>query len=193
MNNYMNKLFIGIIIVLSLISCDDTRSPDPAKPQKIITSPALMMEVIKLAEWENIRRQYQSKILVADLWASWCISCIERFPAMIELSKKYQDQPVQFISLNLDDPSDIAALNWSNSFLKKVEANFPNYHLQENIMYSFEQLDLLGIPVVLVYDKAGVERYRLTGDNPNSQFGEDDVEKAINTLLTDGYSHTIKQ
>ena len=41
----------------------------------------------------------------------------------------------------------------------------------------------LGIPTVLVYGPDGQERFRLTGDNPNSQFTDRDIESAIETLL----------
>jgi len=57
--------------------------------------------------------------------------------------------------------------------------------MNENIMFSFEKLDLLGIPTVFIYSKKGVLDYRLTGDNPNKQFTEKDIENAINKLLED--------
>ena len=77
------------------------------------------------------------------------------------------------------------ALDWSNDFLVDVDARFPNYHMRENLMVAFEQLDLLGIPAVFVYDGSGAERYRLTGDDPNNQFTEADVEHAVETLLAE--------
>lgn len=143
------------------------------------------MQAITLPQWPHLRELYKGRILVVDLWASWCVSCIERFPAMVEMSQVYEDQakPVQFISLNMDDPTDTEALDWSNRFLLRMQAEFPHYHLQENLMKSFEALDLLGIPVVLVYDTSGEERFRLTGDNPNRQFGDEDVAVAIESLL----------
>lgn len=187
----------SLVCAVILSACDKPTPPPPS--QNAVTDMATDgvndratdglhdivadMQVIKLGDWPEIRKKFRGKVLVADLWASWCISCIERFPAMVELSHRYQKQAVQFISLNLDDPGDSAAIKWSNDFIKKMRADFPHYHLNENIMYSFEQLDLLGIPVVLIFDQKGKERFRLTGDNPNKQFGEDDVENAIKALI----------
>jgi thiol-disulfide isomerase/thioredoxin len=121
--------------------------------------------------------------VVVDLWASWCVSCIERFPEMVELAERYGDRPVRFLTLNLDDPQDAAGIEWSNDFLERIGAEFSNYHLAENLNWSFERLDLLAIPVVLIYDGTGRERFRLTNDDPNNQFDEQDVEEALRSLL----------
>jgi len=169
------------LCAMMLTACQESENADtiPATGEPVMDR----MASVTLSDWPSVRNRYRGKILVADLWASWCISCIERFPAMVELSRRYREQGVQFISLNLDDPTDAEALQWSNEFLQKVNADFPHYHMHENLMRSFEALNLLGIPVVLVFDGEGKERFRLTGDNPNRQFGDKDVEHAIQSLL----------
>lgn len=143
------------------------------------------MTVIRLDDWPRIVAAAQPRILVVDLWASWCISCIERFPEMVTMAERYAGQDVAFVTLNLDDPRDEEGIAWSNEFLTRIGANFDNYHLQERITDSFEALDLLAIPVVLIYDGTGQERYRLTNDNPNHQFTEEDIEAAVGTLLAE--------
>jgi len=45
------------------------------------------------------------------------------------------------------------------------------------------KLDLLGIPAVFIYGPDGSLRYRLTGDDPNNQFTDADVDEAIEELL----------
>jgi thiol-disulfide isomerase/thioredoxin len=152
-----------------------------------LTGPAAAadMKVIRLADWPGIVEDARPDILVVDLWASWCISCIERFPEMVTMAERYGGQGVSFVTLNLDDPKDEEGITWSNDFLARIDANFANYHLQENLTESFEALDLLAIPVVLIYDGDGVERYRLTNDNPNDQFDKADIEAAVQALLAE--------
>ncbi|RZW13438.1 MAG: TlpA family protein disulfide reductase, partial [Desulfobulbaceae bacterium] len=123
------------------------------------------------------------RITVVDVWASWCPPCIERFPHMVALHHEYDERGVDFISLNLDEKGDTESLQWANDFLRKTNAVFPNYHMDENMMAAFERLDLLGLPVVLIYNPDGSEAYRLTGDDPNNQFDDRDVEDAVLTLL----------
>ena len=143
------------------------------------------MEVIKLSDWPEIVARSQPQILVVDIWASWCISCIERFPEMVAMTERYGPESVSFVTLNLDDPQDAEGIAWSDAFLGRMGGRFSNYHLQENLTTSFEALDLNAIPVVLIFDGQGRERYRLTNDNPNKQFQKQDIEDGVQALLTE--------
>ena len=135
-------------------------------------------------QWIDRLSAYTPNIVVVDMWATWCAACIEQFPKMVELHKKYRDQNVTFVSMNLDDHTDSAALDDAKTFLQKMNAQFDNYWMDENIMLAFEKLNLIGIPAVIIYDKTGAERYRLTGDDPNNQFTETDIIDALETLLS---------
>ena len=55
--------------------------------------------------------------------------------------------------------------------------------MNENLMQSFEALNLLGIPAVYIYSKEGELHSKLTGDNPNKQFTEKDIKDTIEALL----------
>lgn len=143
------------------------------------------MKVIALADWPGVLAESRPDVLVVDIWASWCISCIERFPEMVAMAERYEGKGVSFLTLNLDDPKDAEGIAWSNDFLARIGADFPNYHLQEKITESFEALDLLAIPVVLIFDGSGAERFRLTNDNPNDQFDKADIEAAVQSLLAE--------
>ena len=143
------------------------------------------MQAISLKQWQEVLRDQRPGIVVADLWASWCVSCIERFPKMVELAARFEDRDVRFLTLNLDDPQDRSGIDWSNEFLSGLGGNFDHYHLDENLTVSFEALDLMSLPVVLIFDGAGDERFRLTNDNPNRQFTEADVESALELLIAE--------
>lgn len=143
----------------------------------------LSYQDITLAQWPETISAYKGNILVVDMWATWCSSCLKRFPHMVEMNKKYSDKNVKFISLLLEDPEEPEAIENAKKFLIKQKAGFDHYFMNENIMVSFEKLDLLGIPTVFIYSPEGELVNRLTGDNPNKQFTELDIEKAINSLL----------
>lgn len=138
---------------------------------------------VSFAEWDAALEELRGSIVVVDYWASWCPPCIERFPHMVKMHHDYADRGVRFVSLNLDEHGDTEALDWSNEFLARVKAGFPNYHLAENMSAAFERLDLLGLPTVRIYAPGGEEAYKLTGDNPYQQFTEKDVEDAVLELL----------
>jgi len=142
-----------------------------------------LMVPITLDQWNSKLSGYQPNVVVVDMWAMWCTSCIERFPEMVKMHQRYKDNDIVFISMNLDDREDTESINAANRFLHKMNASFEHFHMDENIMHTFEQLNLIGIPAVLIYNQQGEEQFRLTGDNPNKQFTEADIEQAIQTLI----------
>jgi thiol-disulfide isomerase/thioredoxin len=141
------------------------------------------MRPISLEYWAGFLAEQGGQVVVVDLWASWCISCIERFPGMVEMSEHFTPRGVRFVTLNLDDPQDLDGIQWANEFLARMGGEFVHFHLDESLTRSFEALDLKSLPVVLLFDGRGEERYRLTNDNPYTQFTEADIEQAIKELL----------
>jgi len=164
-------LAVCLLIGLSLASC----SREIQHEQKL--------RPITYSDWTREISSYQPEILVVDAWATWCETCLERFPHMVELSQQYKNDGVQFVSLNLDDRNSAEDIELAQAFIEKMDANFPHYFMDENMMDAFDKLNFMSLPVVLIYDGQGKERFRLSGDNPNQQFTEEDVELSIQQLL----------
>lgn len=148
------------------------------------SQPEVNFTPIKFEQWQKRLDSYPPDIVVVDMWATWCASCIERFPKMIELHQRFKNQGVRFVSMCLDDHQDKPALQRAKKFLQKQNAVFENYWMNENLMATFDKLKLIGIPAVVIYDQQGNEAYRLSGDNPNKQFTDEDVEVAITALIS---------
>ena len=61
----------------------------------------------------------KAKVVFVDFWASWCSPCVESFPVLNELHKKYSDRGLVIIGVNLDETrSDM------DHFLKQNPASF---------------------------------------------------------------------
>jgi len=142
------------------------------------------LQAISFTQWDEVLETQLGRITVVDFWASWCSPCIKRFPHMVQMHHNYEARGVHFISLNLDEQGDNESIDWANNFLGRIGADFPNYHMDENMTEAFERLDLLGLPTVKIYARDGTMAYRLSGDNPYQQFTEKDVESAVLELLT---------
>lgn len=47
------------------------------------------------------------KAVLVNVWATWCVPCVEEFPHLVELREKYKDRlEVVFISADFDDELD---------------------------------------------------------------------------------------
>ncbi|HEX7641052.1 MAG TPA: TlpA disulfide reductase family protein [Burkholderiaceae bacterium] len=63
--------------------------------------------------------EYHGKLIYLDFWASWCGPCKKSFPWMNDMQKRYGDQGLQVVAVNLDAKRTDAL-----EFLSIVSAGF---------------------------------------------------------------------
>ena len=61
-------------------------------------------------------------IVILNFWASWCAPCLEEFPSLTELRKKYFDQEVLIVGINTDDQLSKVDIK---KVAKQYNLNFP--------------------------------------------------------------------
>lgn len=142
-----------------------------------------LLEPVTDSEWRQVLAGHRGDVVVVDFWATWCLPCLERFPAMVELAERYTPQGVTFIALSLDDVDDAGAMRQAETFARRQGGPIEHYVTAEIIPDAFEQLDLLGLPAVKIYGRDGSLAQTLDADDPNAQFTDADVEAAIRQML----------
>jgi thiol-disulfide isomerase/thioredoxin len=60
-------------------------------------------------------------IVILNFWASWCTPCLKELPALLELSKTYQDQ-IEVIGINTDEDDQIKMMK---KIKDKYDLTFP--------------------------------------------------------------------
>jgi thiol-disulfide isomerase/thioredoxin len=66
--------------------------------------------------------------LVVDVWATWRIPCLDRFPHIVELNRRYQNQSVAVISMSVNDREDKRAVEMARRFLVNQNASSQSPH-----------------------------------------------------------------
>jgi thiol-disulfide isomerase/thioredoxin len=163
---------LAIVCVGQAAFSDDSSSADTVKLDRLT--------------WKQLQKRLANdkvKFTIVDAWSTTCGPCKENFPHLVEMHRKYASKGLAVISLSLDDPSDKAAIDDAEKFLKARKAAFTNILLEENFGDGFEKLKINAIPAVFVYGPDGKEVKRFTMDDPNNQFTYDEVEKAVVALL----------
>ncbi|MGB6852929.1 MAG: TlpA disulfide reductase family protein [Thermoanaerobaculia bacterium] len=174
-----SALFGLALAVAAVIGCAGSAPTETEESVEVSLTP------VTFEQWQQELASLEGGIVVVDMWATWCVPCVERFPKMVELYHEYSSRGVTFVSMCLDDRGDTEAVAYAHEFLGKQKATFANYLMDEMVTEGFVKLDLLGIPAVYVYAPDGERRYRLTADDPYNQFTDEDVESAIQELLAE--------
>jgi len=148
-------------------------------------APPVTLRPVHFDEWKRELASLKGNVVVIDVWATWCAPCLDRFPHIVDLSHRYQNQGVAVVSISVDDREDKRAVEQARRFLLERKAAFRNYLMDENILDAFEKLGVQGIPAVFIYDRAGRQRYFLNADDPNHQFSAKDVDEAVAALVSE--------
>ena len=141
------------------------------------------LEPLTSKEWATVVEAHKGRLLVVNVWASWCRSCVELFPSVVDLSNRYNSDQIQFLSVSIDDSNDSTALEQAQRFLDNQDADFPHYLLARDITRALESLGLESIPAVMVYDAEGRLRHRLQGDDDELEISTADLQGAIESLI----------
>jgi thiol-disulfide isomerase/thioredoxin len=87
--------------------------PDPeAKPEPAVTGPLLFVPerlrergIRKLDSGSFRLADFEGKVLVINLWASWCGPCRREVPEYEKVRKAYANRDVEFIALTTENPN----------------------------------------------------------------------------------------
>lgn len=112
----------------------------------------------------------KGKIVVVDIWATYCGPCLVEFPHLVKLHNEHGDK-VTCISVSLDYQGfeDEPVESYTESVLavlKSKSATFQNVlcSTESDVVYG-EKIKRPGIPIVYVYDQKG----QLVGEFPDLQ------------------------
>jgi thiol-disulfide isomerase/thioredoxin len=175
MSDAWRRTRLALLVAPLLSACGGAKPP----------ATAVALRPVHFDGWKRELASLKGNVVVVDVWATWCVPCLDRFPHIVDLSRRFRDQGVAVISISVDDREDKRAVEMARKFLAEQNAAFRNYLMDENILDAFEKLGVQGIPAVFVYDRTGRQRYFLNADDPNHQFTSKDVDDAVAALVSE--------
>jgi len=115
---------------------------------------------------------YRGKIVLLDFWATWCDSCRDETPHLVELQNKYRDQGLQIIGISMDDGPEPV-----RDFCRRFQINYPVVmgNAQIGKLYG----GILGLPIAFILDRSGRIYKKHIGATAPSVFEND-----VNALLS---------
>jgi peroxiredoxin len=117
------------------------------------------------------------KVVVMNVWASWCAPCRAEAPALQDVWKKSDQKKVQFVGLDTRD-SDTAAQNFVDRYgISYPQAIDPEARVQ---LLFRDTLPAQAIPSTLIVDAKGNVAARILGATTEAALRSviDDVQKS---------------
>jgi thiol-disulfide isomerase/thioredoxin len=114
----------------------------------------------------------RGRVVVLNLWATWCEPCREEFPALVRLDENYRDAGVTVIGLSVDEPDEIESE--VRPFIEQVNARFTI--LVKDYGDPMHFIDALSprlsgaLPETIVYGRDGGIVTILSGKHPYEVF-----------------------
>jgi thiol-disulfide isomerase/thioredoxin len=106
---------------------------------------------------------YAGKVVVLNLWATWCGPCRIEIPHLVALAKEFKDRGVEVIGLTTEDKVD--ADEAVKDFVKSREINYPIGWANQEIS-SVVLNNSPSIPQSIIIGKDGKLYRHLIGFNP---------------------------
>ena len=145
-------IFVALVALLGVgLKLDPREVPSP-----LIGKPAPHFELPQLRETTGTftERDMRGKVWLLNVWASWCVSCREEHPVLLDLAAS---GAVPIYGLNYKDKRE-DGLAWLKGMGDPYKLSIYDFDGRVGIDYG-----VYGVPETYVIDKAGVIRYKRIG------------------------------
>jgi len=145
-------IFVALVALLGVgLKLDPREVPSP-----LIGKPAPHFELPQLHETTRMftERDMLGKVWMLNVWASWCVSCRDEHPVLLDLATS---GAVPLYGLNYKDKRE-DGLAWLKSMGDPYRISIYDFDGKVGIDYG-----VYGVPETYVIDKLGVIRYKRIG------------------------------
>jgi len=125
-------------------------------------------------------KRHAGKVVIVDFWASWCVPCRRSFPWLNAMHRKYADQGLVIIGVNLDAEKSAAM-----TFLEEFPPEFSIYYDETKDLA--REFDVIAMPSSYLIGRDGEIRKKHFGFKVKKQ---DEYEAAIVDALHDTLRRT---
>lgn len=145
-------LFVGLVAFLAIgLNRDPHEVPSPLINK---AAPTFQLPQLHQPDKTFSAAEMRGKVWLLNVWASWCVSCREEHPFLVELART---GAVPVYGLNWKDKRD-DAMNWLDELGNPYVLSVSDLDGRIAIDYG-----VYGAPETYLIDKNGVIRYKVIG------------------------------
>jgi thiol-disulfide isomerase/thioredoxin len=101
---------------------------------------------------------FKGKVVVMNIWATWCAPCVAEMPTLAKLKAAYAGKEVEVVVVSIDSETSAAK---ARLFIARHEP-LAFYHDRE--MKLPFKINAAGAPTTVIYGRDGLEKARVAGE-----------------------------
>ena len=108
---------------------------------------------------------YQGKVVLLNVWATWCAPCLEEMPSMERLYQQLSGADFEILAVSVDFPVEGGApVEALESFARELDLSFPILYSPPGTPESIQEIfQTAGVPESFLIGKDGVIYRRVAG------------------------------
>ena len=131
----------------------------------------IIVETIAKDNLEELIKNRNGKILLLNIWATWCIPCREEFPDLVKLSQEYKEQiDIVAISVDYKDEIDSKVIPFLHKNSVKFSVFISGFSKDEELINFVDSNWNGALPASFIYNSDGEQIQFLEGKQSIESF-----------------------
>ena len=143
-----------VLIAALLLTAGSAGSGEPL-PERLL-SPR-QVEAISATDFQGVLESHRGKVVLVNLWATWCIPCVQELPDLNLLQTRYRERGLVVLAVSMDDPATLE--DKVRPFFSERAPDLVSYLNSEADEYAFiDPIDpewIGALPTSFLFDRDG--------------------------------------
>jgi thiol-disulfide isomerase/thioredoxin len=127
------------------------RTTPPEQPRRSFAAPG---------DEQLTLQDFQGKVVLVNLWATWCAPCLIEVPSLAALQRAVDDPRFVVLPISIDRAADRAH---AEAEIARLSGGLFGLYHDVSAAIAFD-IQAPGVPLTVLYDAQGRERARFGGD-----------------------------
>lgn len=156
------KFWILIVCLAAFVGCNYSASSMKPKETKIkageVGSRLPDFSATDLQGQKISTADLRGKVVLIDIWATWCGPCKKEMPGYEKLAEKYGSRGFAVVGFKANMMADTED---PLKFARKIGVHYPLVIATDDLLNKFGGLE--GLPTTFLYDRSGILRKKVIG------------------------------
>lgn len=155
------RAFAGLLLALAALGCATGGSDAAGSGQSAVGAPLPPLKVDGLSGKTIDVASYRGRVLLLDVWASWCGPCKQELPVLNDMARRLKGEGIEILAVSVDQERANV-----EKFLRAQGGRWSLTVAHDPRGEIAELLQPDKMPTSYVVDRAGIVRYVNAGFLP---------------------------